>query len=192
MSTTDVVSTIVTVISPFIGAACGVYVVPIIERMKNKSAISQLLSNYKEELKDIEIQTKNLSVDLYASHLTLEKYKSGESNYAMFYGLNTIEVYFLNDVLKTAYSRLSFDERKAIKALISLIKEFNEINNQLVNLISSKNKSSLDFKRSIKYTASIYWICNKLNNTSTFKYSEGHNNQVELNKALEALNIPPL
>ncbi|WP_279502182.1 hypothetical protein [Aeromonas veronii] len=88
MSTTDVVSTIVTVISPFIGAACGVYVVPIIERMKNKSAISQLLSNYKEELKDIEMQTKNLSVDLYASHLTLEKYKSGESNYAMFYGLN--------------------------------------------------------------------------------------------------------
>lgn len=94
MSTTDVVSTIVTVISPFIGAACGVYVVPIIEKMKNKSAISQLLSNYKDELKDIEIQTKNLSVDLYASHLTLEKYKSGESNYAMFYGLNTIEVYF--------------------------------------------------------------------------------------------------
>ncbi|WP_279502181.1 hypothetical protein [Aeromonas veronii] len=105
---------------------------------------------------------------------------------------NTIDVYFLNDVLKTAYSRLSFDERKAIKALISLIKEFNEINNQLVNLISSENKNSLNFKRSIKYAASIYWICNKLNNTSTFKYSEDHNNQVELNKALEALNIPPL
>ncbi|MFQ2193130.1 hypothetical protein [Aeromonas jandaei] len=62
--------------------------------MKNKSAISQFLFNYKEELKDIEMQTKNISVDLYTSHLTLEKYKSGESNYAMFYGLNTIEVYF--------------------------------------------------------------------------------------------------
>lgn len=192
MSEIDVINTLLTVMAPFIGAACGVYVVPIIERKKNKSAISQLLSNYKEELKDIEMQAKIIAVDLYASHVTLGRYKSGESNNAMFYGLNTIDVYFLNDVLKIAYSQINFDERKAIKALISLVKELNQINNQLVNLISNKNKSSLDFKRSIKYAASIYWICNKLNNTSIFKYSENHDNQLELNNALKALSIPPL
>ncbi|MBL0629716.1 MULTISPECIES: hypothetical protein [Aeromonas] len=192
MSTVDLVDNIVKVITPLIGVACGVYLVPITEKMKSKAATLQLLLNYQEELKDVERQAKKLAIDLYDSQVELTSYKSGESDTAIFNGLNTIDVYFLNDVLKSAYSQISFDERKAIKALICLVKEFNGFNNQLVNLVSSKNEVSLDFKKSIKSAASIYWICNKLNNTSIFKYSEDHDNQLELNKALKALGIPPL
>ena len=50
MSTVDVVDNIVKVITPLIGVACGVYLVPITEKMKSKAATLQLLLNYQRKL----------------------------------------------------------------------------------------------------------------------------------------------
>ncbi|MEH8123991.1 hypothetical protein Q7I34_19710 [Aeromonas veronii] len=92
MSTVDLVDNIVKVITPLIGVACGVYLVPITEKMKSKAATLQLLLNYQEELKDVERQAKKLAIDLYDSQVELTSYKSGESDTAIFNGLRKVRI----------------------------------------------------------------------------------------------------
>ena len=68
----DTIKTLIQIVSPFIGAALGVYLVPLIEKKKTNQQIDELIRNYKEELSDIELQASNAAKLLYQSHLDLE------------------------------------------------------------------------------------------------------------------------
>jgi hypothetical protein len=187
----DTIKTLIQIASPFIGSALGVFLVPLIERRKSNQQIIELVDNYKEELSDIELQASDAAKLLHQSYLDFEKYKHGELKYVMFHGLTKIETYFIEDTLKKAYSKLSHDERKALKALKFMINEFNTINANIVAQILDHSQE-INFKKPLSYAVDIYWICNKINTTSVFKYAPDHSNEIEHEKALAALHIPSI
>ncbi|WP_321406920.1 hypothetical protein [Tolumonas auensis] len=187
----DTIKTLIQIVSPFIGAALGVFLVPLIEKRKSNQQINELIDNYKEELSDIELQASDAAKSLHQAYLDLEKYNNGELTSVMFHGLTKIETYFIEDTLKKAYSKISHDERKALKALKFMINEFNTINANIVAQILTHSQE-INFKKPMSYAVDIYWICNRINSTTVFKYAPNHSNEIEHQKALAALHIPSI
>lgn len=184
----DILKIIIQVISPFIGAALGVYLVPYIEKRKSTQVIDELLKCYKEELNDISVQSSKAAKDLYRSHLALEKYNRGEIDAVEFSGFTKIDTHFLDATLEKAYTILSFDERKALKALKILINEYNTSSSIILARIL-EHRCDLSFKKALFYSADIYWICSRLSTASVFKYATDHSNDNEREKAFDALGI---
>ena len=181
----DEFKNLIPLISPIIGALAGVFLVPLVEARKNEASKKELVKNLMLEIEDLSKIAENKALKLYKSRIQLKKFLSNQTNDLILNGLAKIEIYHAHDALTKAYSILSSDEKKAIKALVSNI----DMVNKIIGLLLSDNKNLSYLDLVIEHTANIYWLAMKLTTETTFTYDKNHSNEVATNDALNALGI---
>lgn len=117
----------------------------------------------------------------------LIRYQTKQIDSCNLTGFSPINHYFLSTTLEQLYSKLTRDQRTAIKALIALIDELNSLLPVTLN-----NPQSVDihtWNYLVETSANVYFLSQQLyEKKDRFKY-EDESNEERTNKALQALHI---
>ena len=182
-------------ISPLIGVGIGAILVPWIENKKANIAAKTSIENFFSEVEEWYLELDSLAKDTFETYKKAQRIESGETIsdenlYPIILGKD-IQFLTMEIMLEKAFIDLSFDQRKAIRAITALKESINLKLAHARTLDIKSDPVSVKGKAGFmtRELASLYYILSRLHHEQDrFKYL-GFSNDEMREKGLDALNI---
>ncbi|MCX2778971.1 hypothetical protein OQJ46_16480 [Microbulbifer thermotolerans] len=182
-------------ISPLLGVGLGAWLAPYIERRKasaeSRNALKAFYSELEDYLRDAPTYVKNF----HSGYAKVKKLEAGIiKNDLEFFPISLapkIEFLTIDNVIAKSFLQLTYDQRKAIRALVSLSNAINEKTDllskgrEIPDFIDKKSK----FWSAARMSASFYYVVSRLYHEKERFVYHNESNDERCKKALDALNL---
>jgi hypothetical protein len=178
-------------ISPLLGVGLGIWLAPYVEKRKSKSESKEALNIFFSELEDYLQDIPSHVRELNSSYQKIKSYEQGQAAPSELILAPKVEFLTINNLIEKSFFQLTHDQRKAVKAILSLSQAINKKLSSLTNVVKMSDyfNKKQDFHTVIEMTASLYFVINELyHKKERFIYLD-ESNEARCQKALEALKV---
>lgn len=174
-----------TVINIVIATAVGFYMSPFIKKAETEAIKAENKEKLSIELGDVCQVTKE----------KIEKLVKTKQNYPDFYcgeidkisALSHIRSTFIDRMYTEYFSQLTYEQRKLVKASLSIIKFINDLLSELEIQVKDKNVSVFVINNAIYHLGLLYWLTNEWEQQKSHS-DFNFNNRTDDERVIDALS----